>query len=136
MTEDEMAGWHHRFNGHESEQIPRDTEGWGSLACCRPCDHKELTVTDDRTTTREGKRDGKRWRKDNIRCIGKAWLQTPNKNDLEQTNRRLTFVEPMEVEIRVSETTVFCMFKILGNSYVEEYAPADHLISSPVSGFL
>ena len=22
MAEDEMAGWHHHFNGHESEQIP------------------------------------------------------------------------------------------------------------------
>ena len=22
MTEDEMVGWHHRLNGHESEQAP------------------------------------------------------------------------------------------------------------------
>ena len=22
VTEDEMAGWHHRFNGHEFEQVP------------------------------------------------------------------------------------------------------------------
>ena len=22
MTEDEMAGWHHRLDGHESEQAP------------------------------------------------------------------------------------------------------------------
>ena len=22
MTEDEMAGWHHRLNGHEFEQTP------------------------------------------------------------------------------------------------------------------
>ena len=27
MTEDEMAGWHHRLN--ESEQIQRDSEGQG-----------------------------------------------------------------------------------------------------------
>ena len=27
MTEDEMVGWHHRFNGHEFEQTPRDIEG-------------------------------------------------------------------------------------------------------------
>ena len=32
MTENEMVGWHHRFNGHESEQIPGDSEGQGSLA--------------------------------------------------------------------------------------------------------
>ena len=34
MTEGEMAGWHHRLNGHESEQAPGDSEGQGSLVCC------------------------------------------------------------------------------------------------------
>ena len=32
MTEDEMVGWHHRLNGHESEQNPGDSEGQQSLA--------------------------------------------------------------------------------------------------------
>ena len=36
MTEDEILGWHHRLNGHESEQPPGDGEGQGSLACCSP----------------------------------------------------------------------------------------------------
>ena len=36
MTEDEMVGWHHQFDGHEFEQALRDGEGQGSLACCRP----------------------------------------------------------------------------------------------------
>ena len=27
--EDEMVGWHHRLNGHESEQTPGDSEGRG-----------------------------------------------------------------------------------------------------------
>ena len=31
MTEDEMAGWHDRLHGHESEQTPGDCEGQGSL---------------------------------------------------------------------------------------------------------
>ena len=31
MTENEMVGWHHRLNGHESEQTPEDSEGQGSL---------------------------------------------------------------------------------------------------------
>ena len=35
-TEDEIVGWHHRFNGHEFEQVPGDGEGQGSLACCSP----------------------------------------------------------------------------------------------------
>ena len=32
MTEDEVVGWHHRLNGHESEQAPEDSEGQGSEA--------------------------------------------------------------------------------------------------------
>ena len=35
-TEDEMVGWHHRFNGHESEQAQGDGEVQESLACCSP----------------------------------------------------------------------------------------------------
>ena len=31
MTENEMVGWHHRLDGHESEQTPGDSEGQGSL---------------------------------------------------------------------------------------------------------
>ena len=33
-AEGEMVGWHHRLNGHESEQAPGDSEGQGSLVCC------------------------------------------------------------------------------------------------------
>ena len=33
MAEDEIVGWHHRFNGHESEQTAGDSEGQGSLVC-------------------------------------------------------------------------------------------------------
>ena len=40
-TEDEMAGWHHRLNGHEFKQTPGDREGQGSLACCSPWARKE-----------------------------------------------------------------------------------------------
>ena len=29
MTEDEMAGWHHRLNGHEFEQAPGVGDGQG-----------------------------------------------------------------------------------------------------------
>ena len=45
-TEDEMVGWPHRLNGHEFEQIPGDSEGWGSLACCSPWGCKELDTTE------------------------------------------------------------------------------------------
>ena len=33
MAEDEMVGWHHPLNGHESEQTSGDSEGQGSLVC-------------------------------------------------------------------------------------------------------
>jgi len=36
MTEDEMVGWYHQLNGHESEQTLGNNEGQGSLACCSP----------------------------------------------------------------------------------------------------
>ena len=31
-TEDEMVGWHHRFNGHELGQTPGDVEGHDAKA--------------------------------------------------------------------------------------------------------
>ena len=34
MTEDEMVGWHHWFNGHEFEQALGVGDGQGSLAHC------------------------------------------------------------------------------------------------------
>ena len=46
MTEDEMAGWHHRLSGHESEQTPGDGEGQARQACCSPRGHKELEMTE------------------------------------------------------------------------------------------
>ena len=46
MTEDEMVGWHHRFNGHEFEQAPEVGDGQVSLACCSPWGHKELDTTE------------------------------------------------------------------------------------------
>ena len=42
-TEDEMAGWHHRLNGHEFEQILGESEGQGILMCCSPWDSKSQT---------------------------------------------------------------------------------------------
>ena len=46
VTEDEMVGWHHQLNVHESEQTPEDSEEQGSLACCSPWGHKESDTTD------------------------------------------------------------------------------------------
>ena len=46
MTEDEMAGWHHRLSGHEFQQAPRVGDGQGGLACCSSWDHKESDMTE------------------------------------------------------------------------------------------
>ena len=46
MTEDEMVGWHHQLDGHESEQVPGVGDGPGSLVCCSPWGHKESDMTE------------------------------------------------------------------------------------------
>ena len=43
MTEDEMAGWHHRHDGHEFGYIPGVGDGQGGLACCDSWGSKSLT---------------------------------------------------------------------------------------------
>ena len=45
MTEDEMVGWHHRLNGHESEKTLGNSEGQISLEWCCPWNCKELDLT-------------------------------------------------------------------------------------------
>ena len=43
---DEMAGWHHRLNGHGFGWTLRVGDGQGSLACCGSWGHKELDTTE------------------------------------------------------------------------------------------
>ena len=50
-TEEEMVGWHHRFNGPEFEQTPGDSEGQGSLVCCSPRGLKESDTTEQLNNT-------------------------------------------------------------------------------------
>ena len=45
-TEGEMAGWHHRLDGHEFEWTLEDSEGQGGLACCVSWGHKESDTTE------------------------------------------------------------------------------------------
>ena len=45
-TEDEIVGWHHRLNGHKSEQAPGVGEGQRSLVCCSPWGCKESDMTE------------------------------------------------------------------------------------------
>ena len=45
-TEEEMAGWHHRLDGYESEQALGAGDGQGSLAYCSPWGRKESDTTE------------------------------------------------------------------------------------------
>ena len=46
MTEDEMAGWHHRLDGHGFGWTPGVGDGQGGLACCGSWGCKELDTTE------------------------------------------------------------------------------------------
>ena len=46
MTEDEMVGWHHQFDGHAFEQALGVGDGKESLVRCSPWSHKELDMTE------------------------------------------------------------------------------------------
>ena len=46
MTEDEIVGWLHQFDGHEFEYTPGVGDGQGSLACCSRWGHEELDLTE------------------------------------------------------------------------------------------
>ena len=44
-SEDEIAGWHHRCNGHELGQTSEDDEGQGGLVRCCPWGCKNSDTT-------------------------------------------------------------------------------------------
>ena len=46
MTEDEMAGWHHRLDGCEFERTLGVGDGQRGLACCNSWGHKESDTTE------------------------------------------------------------------------------------------
>ena len=45
-TEDEMAGWHHRLDGHGFRWTPGVGDGLGGLACCNSWGCKESDMTE------------------------------------------------------------------------------------------
>ena len=51
MTEEEMAGWHHRLNGHEFEQTLGVGDGQGCLVWCSLWGRKELDMTEQLNCT-------------------------------------------------------------------------------------
>ena len=66
MTEDEMAGWHHRLLGHEFEWTPGVGDGQGALECCSPWSHKESDTTEKLNWTE--------WISDYIGLLNTCWF--------------------------------------------------------------
>ena len=54
MTEDEVVGWHHWVNGHESEWSPRVGDVQGGLVCCSPWGGRESDMTERLNSTEQG----------------------------------------------------------------------------------
>ena len=85
VTEDEMVGWHHWLNGHEFEQIPGDSEGQGSLACCSQRGGKESDTTEWLNCVKGerwkwGKQQKQRWEGIQSRKQPKVvWKQVPSR---------------------------------------------------------
>ena len=48
-TEDKMAGWHHRLNGHGFGWTPGVGDGQGGQACCGSWGRKESDMTEQLT---------------------------------------------------------------------------------------
>ena len=46
MTEDEMAGWRHRLDGHGFGETPGVGGGQGGLVCCDSWGRKESDMTE------------------------------------------------------------------------------------------
>ena len=65
MSEDEMVGWHHRFNGHEFEHAAGHGEGQGRLVCCSSWGHKESDMTVQLNNSQQS------W--DSIPCLSQLW---------------------------------------------------------------
>ena len=79
MTEDEMAGWHHWLDGHESEWTPGVGEGQGGLACCDSWGHKESDTTGQLNWT-ELKNHKRKYRKEEFFILYKYrnWSKSIN----------------------------------------------------------
>ena len=48
-----VDGWHHRRDGHESEQALGVDDGQGSLVCCSPWGHKEVDMSEQLNSIKE-----------------------------------------------------------------------------------
>ena len=71
-TEDEMAGWYHWLDGHESEWTPGAGDGQGGLACC---DSWGCRVRHDWATELNWTRGRKAEEAECRRFLGQQWKE-------------------------------------------------------------
>ena len=106
MTEDEIVGWHHRFNGHEFEQNPGDREGQGSLACCSPLGLQR--VKHNLVTEQQ------RWKENHSRQNVTTWAGThPEGLFAQQKEIKPVFGENGSVLVNISQDNLSISSKLL-----------------------
>ena len=111
-TEDEMAGWHHRLNGHGFEWTPGVGVGQGGLAYCSSWGHKESDMTELLSWTKMSK----------IRCSKKVIVV--NKARLKRKEYNWTFQEQylnFSFSYNVSYPNVFVYLSVHHLSHSLEY---------------
>ena len=72
-TEDEMAGWHHRLDGHEFEWTPGVGDGQGGLASCDSWCHKKSDMTEQLNWAELKRQNEKSFWKVLVNVIGRGF---------------------------------------------------------------
>ena len=82
-----MVGWHHPLSGHESEQIPGDREGQGSLACCSPQGCKGSNATEGLNHRNNNLKWGWLWKLGSCSLVhvDRGFLDAPSERPRERT---------------------------------------------------
>ena len=73
MTEDEMAGWHHWLDGHESGWTLGVGDGQGGLVCCNSWCHRESDTTERLSWTEQQKCTSEKCKASNLPLSPGTW---------------------------------------------------------------
>ena len=96
MTEDEMAGWHHRLDAHEFGWTPGVGDGQGGLACCDSWGRRELDTTEWLNWTEQKQKILRKGGKNTQKNCTKKDLHEPDNHD-----GMITHLEPDILEWEV-----------------------------------
>ena len=83
----QMVGSHYQLNGHEFEQTPGDSRGWGSLACCSPWGCTEADMTERLNNTTES------WTQCHLCCpTQESWMPRKHQGTVQQRHREVSLM--------------------------------------------